>query len=402
MSNVPNLKITPTGIQSPSAVEIRTGVLNDENQAFGGDLDIVTPSTPQAYLADNLTANILNANANVAFTLAMTDPATSEGRWQDAIGRIYFQSRRGATASVVNAECVVQNGATLPAGALAQDTNGNLWASTGSHTSTGSPLTVQFVCLTLGDISLGIGELTKIAQTSPGWDAVTNLQAATVGNNTETRTAFEIRRQESVAKNGKGTPPAIRSAVWDVEGVLDVFVYDNFTNATINYGATSYPIAPHSIYVGVVGGDDNEVANAIWTKKDGGCDLNGNTTVVVDDKEGYEYPYPSYNIKFNRPASLPILFSVQLANNSALPSNIVDMVKVAIVDTFTGENGAQRARMGGIIFASNFYAAVANIGSYVSIIQIKIGTVTATLDSVDVGIDQSPTIDHDDILVTLV
>lgn len=402
MSNVPNLQITSTGVSAPSAVEIRTGVLADENQAFGGDLDITTPSTPQAYLADNLTANILNSNANVAYTLAMTDPATSEGRWQDAIGRIYFQSRRGATASVVNAQCVGQSGATLPAGALAQDTNGNLWASTGDVSFVGSAATVQFACLTLGAISLGIGELTKIAQTSPGWDAVTNLEAATVGNNTETRTSFEIRRQESVAKNGHGTPPAIRSAVWEVDGVLDVFAYDNFTNSTVNYGATNYPIAPHSIYVGVVGGDDDAVAQAIWTKKDGGCDLNGNTTVSVIDTDGYDYPYPTYNIKFNRPASLPILFNVQLANNSALPSNIIQLVKDSIVSTFTGANGAQRARMGGIIFASNFYAGVASIGAYVSIVQIKIGTVTATLDSVGVGIDKSPTIDPDDIVVSLV
>jgi len=403
MSNVPALEITPLGVVSPDAVTIRAGVLADENQAFGGELDIVTPSTPQAYLADNLTSNILDANAEVAYTLAMMDPATSEGRWQDAIGRIYFLSRNGATASVVAALVTGQPGVTLPAGALAEDDAGNLWQSSGvSAFGPGGAATVQFSCQLLGPVELGIGELTKIAQTSPGWDAITNLAPATVGSATETRTSFEIRRQESAAKNGRGTPPAIRSAVWEVDGVLDVFAYDNFTNATINYGSTNYPIVAHSIYVGVVGGNDQDIANAIWTKKDAGCDMNGNTTVVVQDTEGYEYPYPQYNIKFNRPTPLPIKFSVQLANNVALPSNIVDLTKAAIIATFTGANGAQRARMGGLIFASNFYAAVAALGAFVSIIQIKIGTVSATLDQVAVGIDQTPTIDPDDIVVTLV
>lgn len=403
MSSVPPLEITPLGVVAPQAVDIRAGVLADENEAFGGDLDIVTPSTPQAHLADNLTANILDANALIAFVLAMVDPATSEGRWQDGIGRIYFLSRNGATASVVNAQCVGQTGATLNAGALAQDANGNLWQSTGAVTFTGGgAASVQFACLTLGPVQLGIGELTKIAQTSPGWDAVTNLEAATVGNLMESRTAFEIRRQESVAKNGRGTPPAIRSAVWGVPGVLDVFVYDNFTNAVLNYGSTNYPLAPNSIYVGVVGGNDDAIAQAIWTKKDTGCNMNGNTAVVVQDTDGYSYPYPSYNIKFNRPASLPILFSVQIASNPGLPSNIVELTKAAIVSTFTGASGAQRARIGGLIFASNFYAGVASLGAFVSIVQIKIGTVSATLDQVSVGIDQSPTIDPDDIVVTLV
>jgi hypothetical protein len=402
-SNVPALQITPTGVVAPDAVTIRDGVLADENIAFGGDLDIVTPSTPQAFLADQLTTNIRDSNAAITYYVSQVDPAAAEGRMQDAIARIYFLERNGATASAVQALCTGQPGATLNAGALAQDDAGNLWASSGAVTfGGGGTATVQFACLTLGPIELGISELTKIAQTSPGWDAITNLGAATVGTNTETRANFENRRQESVAINARGTPPAIRAAVFAVPGVLDVFVYDNFTNAILPYGSTNYPLAPHSVYVGVIGGADQAVADAIWSRKDLGCDMNGNTSVVVDDTEGYSYPYPSYTMKFQRPASLPILFAVQLANNTSLPSNIVDLTKAAIMATFTGANGAQRARMGGIIFASNYYAAVAQIAASVSIIQIKIGTVTATLDQVSIGIDQAPTLDMDDIVVTLV
>ena len=113
MSNVPALQITAAGVIAPDAVAIRTGVLADENEAFGGALDVTTPSTPQAYLADQQTSYILDANSEVAYTLAMMDPATSEGRWQDAIGRIYFLSRNGATASVVIAQCTGQPGVTL-------------------------------------------------------------------------------------------------------------------------------------------------------------------------------------------------------------------------------------------------------------------------------------------------
>lgn len=403
MSNVPALEITPTGVVTPDSVTIRTGVLADENIAFGGDLDIVTPSTPQAYLADQLTDNISSANAAVTYFVSQVDPATAEGRMQDAIARIYFLDRNGATASVVQALCTGQPGTTLPAGSLAEDDSNNLWQSTGDAVfSGGGTATVQFACLVLGPISLGIGELTRIAQTSPGWDAITNLGAATVGSNTETQASFERRRLESVAKGAHGTPAAIRSAVWGVDGVLDVFAYDNFGNTVLNYGATSYPIAPHSIYIAVVGGDDDEVAAAIWSKKDNGCDMNGNTTIVVNDTEGYSYPYPVYSIKFERPPSLPIKFAVQIANSTSLPSDIIAQTKAKIIATFTGADGAQRARIGGQIFASNFYAGVASIGSAVSIIQIKIGTSTPTLDTVSVGIDQTPTIQASDITVTLV
>lgn len=403
MSNTPSIQITPTGVVVPSAVEIRNGILADTNDAFGGDLDVLTPSTPQAYLADKLTENVLGADAAIANVIAMVDPATSEGRFQDAIGRIYFFDRKGATSSVVQALCTGQDGVTMPAGQLAQDDNGNIWVSdnAGTFDATGQA-TIQFSCQVTGPIELGIGALTKIAQLYPGWDAITNLSPASVGSNVESRGAFELRRQESIAKNGRGTVPAIRAEVWSADGVLDVFAYDNFTNAPILYGSTNYSIKPHSIYVAVVGGADNQIADAIWRKKDGGCDLNGNTDVVVQDKDGYSYPYPEYTITFNRPASTPVKFLVQIANSTSLPSTIIQDVKDAITATFTGENGSQRARVGGKIFASNFYAAVAQISPSVSIIQIKVGFVTANLDSIDIGIDQSPTIDDADITVTLV
>ena len=403
MSNTPPIQITPTGVVVPSAVDIRTGILADTNAAFGGDLDVVTPSTPQAYLADNLTDNLMDSNAAIAKLIAMVDPATSEGRFQDGIGRIYFFDRKGATSSIVQALCTGQPGLVMPAGQLAQDADGRLWISDNPATFDGlGQATIQFSCQTKGNIELGIGALTKIAQLFPGWDAITNLAPAIIGSNVESRGAFETRRQESIAKNGRGTVPAIRAEVWGVDGVLDVFAYDNFTNAAILYGATNYSIKPHSIYVAVVGGANDGIAQAIWRKKDGGCDLNGNTSVVVQDTDGYSYPYPQYTITFNRPTPTPVKFAVQIVNSPALPSTIIQDVKTAITQTFTGENGAQRARIGGKIFASNFYAAVAQISAAVSIIQIKVGLSTANLDSVDIGIDQYPTIDDADIAVTLV
>lgn len=402
-SNVPKLEITPEGVKVPSAVAVRTGVLNDENQAFGGGLDITTPSTPQAYLADNLTTNITDNNAAIAHMLAMVDPATSEGRYQDGIGRIYFFNRLGATSSVVQALCTGQPGVNMPAGQYAEDDDRNVWVSDNAATfDSGGQATIQFSCVTKGPVLLGIGALTKIARIYPGWDAVTNLTPAISGSNVETRAAFEQRRQESVAKNGRGTPPAIRAEVWGVDGVLDVFVYDNFTNVAMPYGSTNYPIAPHSIYVAAVGGSNEDIAQAIWRKKDGGCDLNGNTEVVVEDKEEYNYPYPQYKIKFNRPAQKNVKFSVSLAKSTALPATIEADVKAAIVATFTGANGSQRARIGGKIFASNYYAAVAVLGSAVSILQIKIGFSVADKDSLDIGIDEAPTIQESDITVTLV
>lgn len=402
-SNVPNLQITANGVAVPSAVSIRTGILNDTNAAFGGELDIVTPSTPQAHLADQLTATITSANAQIAYMVSQVDPATAEGRMQDAIGRIYFLDRIGARSSAVPVEVNLQANVVMPAGQLMEDDSGNIWISDGIATAPagGGSVTVQFSCQTPGPISLGIGELTKIARVFPGWDAGTNLSPATVGANVESRAEFEVRRQESVAKNSRGSLPAVRSEVFGVEGVLDVFTVQNFTGSTVNYGSTNYPLLPHSIYVGVVGGSDNDIARAIFRKLNAGCDMNGNTTVTVQDTDGYSFPYPEYEYKFNRPTSTAIKFKVTIANSPSLPSTIVSDVKNAIIATFTGANGAQRARIGSAIFASNFYASIAMLSASVSILQVKIGFSLADQDSLQLGIDQSPVISESDIEVVL-
>ena len=184
--------------------------------------------------------------------------------------------------------------------------------------------------------------------------------------------------------------------------MLDVYVAENTTNAPITVGSSNYSLASHSIYVAAVGGTAANIAQAIWLKKDVGADYNGNTSVVVTDTSGYNIPYPTYTVKYQVPASLPILFAVQIANNSALPSNIVALVQNAIISAFSGGDGGPRARIGSTIFASRFYSPVAAIGMNVSILSILIGTSSATLASLTVGIDQSPTVTAANISVTLV
>lgn len=403
MSNVSPLEILPTGVVVPESIDIRQGILEDMNEAFGGDLDIVTPSTPQAYLSDKLTDNIRDSNAAIAYMISQMDPATSEGRMQDGIARIYYLERKPATSSVVQALCTGQPTAILPLGSLAQDDDGNLWQSTAEGTfPLSGQLTIQFACVATGPITLGIGQLTRIAQLVPGWDAITNLGAATAGSNVESRAAFEARRRESVARNAHGTPAAIRSAVWDVDGVIDVFAYDNYNNVVLPYGATAYPIAPHSIYIAVIGGEAQEIAEAIFAKKDLGCGMNGNTSVTIQDTEGYNFPYPEYQIQFEIPPSLPVKFLVQLVNNPGLPPDIIQQTKTKVLSTFVGSDGSQRARIGGTIFASSYYAGVASISSSVAIVQIKVGDVVANADQLMIGIDQAPTLDEADITVVLV
>ena len=402
LSSVPKIQFTPAGLVIPAETAVLAGVQDDINAAFGGGLNPAL-ETPQGQLASSQAAIIGDKNNEFALFVNQVDPQYAADRFQDAIGRIYFLTRKPATPTTVQATVNGLAGTVIPGGTLAQDTSGNTYACSGDVTidATGS-VSAEFQNIETGPIPCAAGTLTQVYQAVPGWDTITNAADGTLGSDVESRADFEYRRKNSVAKNGTGTPQAIYAEVFALADVLDVYVKDNPTGSAVNTGSTNYPIAAHSIYVAVVGGSDADVAAAIWRKKDLGCDTNGNSSATVVDQSGYSYPQPSYSIKFQRPASLAVKFAVRIVNDPSLPSNIVTLVKNAIIARFNGADGTTRERIGATILASRYYGAVVSVASNVSLLDVLIGTSSPTLTQINVGIDQRPTVSAADITVTLV
>jgi len=402
-TSVPPIQWTPAGLVVPTEPDIKAGAFTDWNAAFGGNLN-PADSTPQGQLIASQTAIIGDKNSDILDIVNGVDPATSSGFMQDAIGRIYFLTRLPALPTVVDVTCTGLAGTVISAGALVRDSSGNIYASDSVGTiGVGGTVVIQFSAQQTGPIDCPPSAIQPVPITIvAGWDSAANLTAGVIGRDVESRADFEFRRRQSVALNGRGTIPSIYANVFNLAGVTDVYALDNPASSTVNKGVTNYPMVEHSIYVAVVGGDDQAIAETIWRFKDVGADYNGNTTKTVTDNSGYNIPYPTYIVKFNRPTATPIKFAVQLSNNGTLPIDIVTQVKNAIIDAFAGGNTGSRARIGSTIYASQFYAPIIALGPSVSILSLLIGTSTPTLSNVTMGIDQAPTVTAADISVTLV
>ncbi|OYV51344.1 MAG: hypothetical protein B7X10_00780, partial [Burkholderiales bacterium 21-58-4] len=82
-SSVPSVQFTSTGVVVPTDADILSGVQQDMNAAFGGDMNPAL-ETPQGQLASSTAAIIADKNAQIALIANQVNPDFSENRWQDA------------------------------------------------------------------------------------------------------------------------------------------------------------------------------------------------------------------------------------------------------------------------------------------------------------------------------
>lgn len=380
-TNVPPPVLTATGFQSPSQGAILAGVLADLNQAFGGDLNITNLETPQGQLATSIAAIIGNTYDMFVLLTNNMNPNFASGRWQDAIAALYFLQRDASEATVVEATCTGLNGLTIPAGsAIARAADNNLYTSTQDFTFVNGTATAQFACNTPGPIACPADSLNAIAQNISGWDTITNPDDGTIGTNVETRSAFGAKRTATVAANSVNSLASVQGAVLEVPGVLDAYVTENDESSPVTVGGVT--LAANSLYVAVVGGAAAAVAQAIFSKKAPGCNYNGNTTETVTVTDGYLFPFPTYDVTFEIPVSLPVLFGVTIANNAQVPADAVSQIQAAIVAAFSGStDGFTRASIGATVFASTYYAAIAALGPWVQIISIQVGSINTPIET---------------------
>lgn len=401
MSNVPKPEFTNVGVSLPSENNIRAGLWADFQTAFGSALN-ESDATPQGQLVAALTAILGGNNDLFAQFVSQVDPAYADGRMQDAIARIYYLTRQPGQPTLVICTCIGGAATVIPAGSLAQASDGTIYQSVGAATiPLGGSIDITFAAIDTGPIECPAGSLNTIYRVVPGWDAINNAADGVPGRDTESRVNFENRRAASVAANASGILPAIHGAVLNVDGVVDAYVTENPTSSAVTIGGVS--ITARSLYVAAFGGTDIDVATAIWTRKPPGCGYVGGTTVTVyDTSEGYTPAYPSYSVTFQRPTALPIFIDVQFANNGLVPADALDQVRGAVTAAFNGADGGPRARIGATLYALRFVAGIAALGTWAQIVAITIGTTASPTDAeVVVNIDHMPTLDPANVTVHL-
>lgn len=384
-----SVKVTEEGIQTPEVDQVISGLWDMFVGAFGEDLN-TDMSTPQGQLVTSLAAIISDANNQLVSVLNQFDPLYANGTWQDAIGYIYFMKRKPATHSTAQLKVMGLSGVVIPEGFLFLDEKNELWETTKQNIiGENGEAIVNVECVNSGIIEAAPNTINTIVKALAGLDRATNESAAAVGSEEETQKDFEFRRKDSVALNSKNTNSATYGAVYNLDGVLDVYVYDNPSDGGITIGSTNYPLIRNSILVSVVGGDPEEIAYTILTKAGSGCSFNGNTEITVKDLENFPNSPPTYKVRFERPENIPIKFKVTLDSKSSIASQDEKAIKEAILASFS--SGIAKARIGQQIVASRFMCPVSNAVPNITVISIEVSRDGIDYkNSINIGVNEFP------------
>lgn len=396
-----------TGFDVTEIDDLREQIASEWQEAFkekDRPLLNTDPETPQGQIIDSQVATVNQKDSEVLYLAQQFDPRTAEGRFQDALAEIYFIKRKPAINSYAMCTINGRAGTQIDAGALIEsEIDGTQWSLDQNVTiPANETITAKFTCLTDGAISASAGTLTKIVTTVTGWDTVTNATAI-VGSLEESQSAFEQRRKDSVSLNARSTVNAVYANVAQCDGVIAVYAVDNKKN--ISETIDNYTLTPHSIFVSVIGGENEDIAKAIYNNLSAGCDYNGNTSVDITN----EYSGAVETVKFYRPDVFNIYVKVQIQNSASLQNDYENIVKQAVYNNFYGLDSTKinnepllRLKMNDDLYSSRFTPSILNAGiTNVLTVQLSLDG-SEWVNNIHVPITANPTLDLNNIIIEVI
>jgi len=200
-------------------------------------------------------------------------PDSADGVNLDGVAALTGVERLSATFSTVTVTVTGTPGASGSAGRIfeVQGTGERFQTDVAVTIGGGGTVDVECTALNPGAVQANAGTLNIIVTPVSGWSSINNSADADVGRPIETDAALRLRRRTSLQVIGAAAVDAIRARIInDVDGVTDVFVFENEENFPDSDGRP-----PKSINCVVQDGDANEIAQVIWDSKAAGIETCG-------------------------------------------------------------------------------------------------------------------------------
>lgn len=294
------------------------------------------PSTPDGLKLAN-DAEVFSAlDETLQQAYNSKDPNKARGYELDVICALTGTSRSDGSASTV--DVLLQGVAGYPIAAgfrIRSRTTGTQWRLDNTWTlDSNGQVTAPFTCVSSGAVEADAGTLTEIVDTIPGLLSATNPEPATPGTGVENDSSLRIKRATAVGRPGNNQVDSMYGELFAVPGVRRVRIYENDTDTTDVNG-----LPPHSTASIVDGGTDDDVAMALYIKKNPGAAMYQVGTPVTVDVRSILYPSNVKTIRFSRPDYVDMVVVVNVAASELLPSQelLESEIRQAVMEYAAGD-----------------------------------------------------------------
>ncbi len=295
-------------------------------------------------------------------------PDSATGILLDQVAALTGTTRRAATRSTVTATVNLNAGVTLPAGsiaAVAGNPDAQFRTMAAATNGGGSPanVSVAMESVQTGPVAAPALTLTAIVTPATGWNTVSNTGAATLGLELATDAELRTTRLIELAGAGSGTVAALRAAVIDVDGIVEVTVYENISIATVSgRPGKSFEVV---LWDGATPAASNtEVAQAIWDHKPAGIETHGGTSASATTDTG-----ATTAVEFTRASSLRVYVSATCVLAPGTGAGWQAQVQAAVVAR------ADEYTVGETAYASQLVAAILDaVPAVVAVTALTLGT----------------------------
>lgn len=265
------------------------------------------------------------------------DPAKARDAQLDIIGLLTGYRRENGTPTQISGVITGTFGTTVTSRSVVEGDQEWLIDNDVTIDSSGSA-NVTATCKENGAIEPEIGSVNNIKTTIGGWTGFTNTGVIKVGTNKQSNSSFRSARARAVSRSGSNQVDNTIGELLAIDNVLRVAAYENPTGTADISPENPHGLPAHSVSYLIQGGDSNEIAKAIYIKKNPGVSLNG--AGVVEEITVTSEKHPSNNklIRFGRPTPVDMIVSIELADpKSTLPANVGEAIRVAIISYANGE-----------------------------------------------------------------
>lgn len=171
------------------------------------------------------------------------------------------------------------------------------------------------------------GQIDSIRSATAGWRGVSNPYYLFPSKGIESDESYRYRGKLK-QQNSSGKHSSILMAIKSVGGV----VYENVQQNTSSR-ATDSGIVNNGVAITVMGGNEDDIALAIFNSVSEGVYTSGNILKMVRDINGFEH-----EVRFSRPKAVPLEISMSLITYPNFPNNGNSEIRQAIIKWFNSLN----------------------------------------------------------------